>query len=156
MFFTHPACLTVCVAWPRRQIGSPASGLKCLPQVLPHTLLHCHLHTHSPTPTPQSLTLCTHTLHPHARITGLTHHECPAAPHNLSPSHTHSHIHTLVVLLSESLGRSRPTPTPSPPPLILPLLPPLAFVPCTTCRELYCTTVCRSLGASPRWPSTPP
>ena len=147
--FTHPACLTGCVAFgPGGNSGSPACRfLKPASRCLTYTVLHCHLHSLTHSHTPQSLTLCTHTLHPHAHITGLTHHECPAAPHNLSPPHTHSHSHSsrASVNLWDDLV---PPPTLPHPPLVLPPPSPWPRALHYTCRELYCTTVCCSLVAS--------
>ena len=90
----HTSCLSVgSVAWPRRHFR-----IACLQAYVPASRSYLHCTALSPTltftytHTPVSYLVHTYTA-PHARITGLTHHECPAAPHNPSPSHTHSHTH---------------------------------------------------------------
>ena len=96
LVFTHIlSALTVCVAC---GLGGPLdrlpTGPSCLPTILPYTVQHCHLHTPHTLHHPHSYLVHTAYTAPHThRLTGLTHHECPAATHNLSHIHTFTHTH---------------------------------------------------------------
>ena len=148
---TFSVCVTFtsCQLWLSQWPAAPEAPWTVCLQALPaSSLLTCtvlHYHLHAPfTYTTHPVSYLVHTAYTapsHMRLTGLTHHECPTATHNLSHTHTFTpYIITLVT--SESTVPSGPNPCTPP---LLPssslLLPPglSALRHHRTVLLLYCT-----------------